>query len=48
LRARIVIVTPTKLSGTEEELLRRYAEERKDHVLPAEGGLLSKLKSAFS
>ncbi|NCZ71709.1 MAG: hypothetical protein EBY80_16460, partial [Actinobacteria bacterium] len=29
LRARIVIVTPTKLSGTEEELLRRYAEERK-------------------
>ena len=48
LRARIVIVTPNKLSGSEEELLRRYADERGDHVLPAEGGILSKLKSAFS
>ena len=48
LRARIVILTPHKLSGSEEELLRRYAEERGDHVLPAEGGILSKLKSAFS
>jgi molecular chaperone DnaJ len=48
LRARIVIVTPNKLTGAEEELLRRLASERDEHVLPAEGGLLSKLKSAFS
>ncbi len=48
LRARIVVVTPNKLTSAEEELLRRLASERDEHVLPAEGGLLSKLKSAFS
>lgn len=48
LRARIVVVTPNKLTSAEEELMRRLASERDEHVLPAEGGLLSKLKSAFS
>ncbi len=39
---------PPKLSATESELLRRFAEERGDVVDPPDKGFLSKIKSAFS
>jgi len=48
LRARIVVVVPTKLSPTEEELLRRLAKERGEDVAPADGGIVSRIKSAFT
>ena len=48
LRARVVIEVPTKLSDTERELLRRYAEERGEKVAPVDGGIMSRIKSAFS
>ncbi len=48
LRARVSIDVPTKLSDTEKELLRRYAEERGEHIAPADSGIMSRIKSAFS
>ncbi len=48
LRARVVVVVPTKLSATQRELLHRLAKERDEPVSPPEQGLKSKLKSAFS
>jgi len=48
LRARVSIEVPTKLSDTEKELLRRYAEERGEHIATADGGIMSRIKSAFS
>jgi molecular chaperone DnaJ len=48
LVARVVLQVPTKLSATESELLRRFAEERGDVVDPPDKGFLSKIKSAFS
>jgi molecular chaperone DnaJ len=49
LRAELVVEVPTKLTATQEELLRRLAEERGESVDPAGGnGLLSRIKSAFS
>lgn len=48
LRARIVVAVPTKLSDTERELLRKYAESRGEQVATHEGGIKSKIKSAFS
>jgi molecular chaperone DnaJ len=48
LRARIVVETPTKLSDTERELLRKLAEERGEHVSGGDSGLFQKIKSAFS
>lgn len=48
LRARVSIDVPTKLSDTEKELLRRYAEERGENVSAVDGGILSRIKSAFS
>ena len=48
LRARVSIEVPSKLSATEEELLRRYAEERGEHVGNADNGIMSRIKSAFS
>jgi molecular chaperone DnaJ len=47
LRIEIAVDTPTDLSDEEEGLLRRLAELRGEDVAPAEGGLLSKIKSAF-
>lgn len=46
LRARVSIEVPTKLSGEERELLRRFAELRGEEV--TQEGLVSKIKSAFS
>ena len=48
LRARIVVAVPTKLSDAERELLRKFAESRGEQVSTHEGGLKSKIKSAFS
>ena len=48
LRARIVVAVPTKLSDVERELLRKFAESRGEQVSTHEGGLKSKIKSAFS
>jgi molecular chaperone DnaJ len=48
LRARIVVSVPTKLSDTERDLLRKYAESRGEQVANHEGGIKSKIKSTFS
>jgi molecular chaperone DnaJ len=48
LRARVVVEVPTKLSDDERDLLRKLAEARGEHVSESEGGLFSKIKSAFS
>ena len=49
LRVRLVVDVPTKLTPTQEELLRRLAEEMGDAVEPPGGqGLMSRIKSAFS
>jgi len=46
LRARVMVDVPTKLSGEERELLRRFAELRGETV--NDDGLVAKIKSAFS
>jgi molecular chaperone DnaJ len=48
LRARITVVVPTKLSDAERELLRKFAENRGEQVANHDGGIKSKIKSAFS
>lgn len=48
LRARIVVEVPTKLSDDERQLLRTLAQSRGEHVAESDGGLFSKIKSAFS
>jgi hypothetical protein len=46
---QLVVDVPTKLTPTQEELLRRLAEEMGDTVEPPGGqGLMSRIKSAFS
>lgn len=47
LIVQINVVVPTGLSKTEEELLRRFAEERGETVAPPDKSLLGKIKSAF-
>ena len=39
---------PTKLTDTEAELLKRFADGRGEHVGIAEHGLFSRIKSAFT
>jgi len=48
LLVQVVVDVPTRLGKTEEELLRRIAEERGEAVTPHEKGLFGKIKSAFS
>jgi len=49
LRVELQVEIPTKLSATQEELLRRLAEERGEAVDPPGGSkLFSRIKSAFS
>ena len=48
LRVVADVRTPAKLSPTESELLRRFAEERGEAVDPPDKGILSRIKSAFS
>jgi molecular chaperone DnaJ len=47
LRVVTRVETPTNLTATEQELLRRLAEERGDAVDPAPTGVFSRIKSAF-
>jgi molecular chaperone DnaJ len=47
LRAVIAVDVPTKLSKSQEELLRRFAEDAGEEVAPADDTLLGRLKSAF-
>ena len=47
LRAVISVDVPTKLSKTQEELLRRFAEDAGEEVAAADESLLGRLKSAF-
>ncbi len=48
LLVRVNVEVPTKLGKGEEELLRRFAEERGEAVAPAGKGLFDRIKSAFS
>jgi molecular chaperone DnaJ len=49
LRVELVVDVPTKLTPTQEELMRRLAEELGDPVEPPGGqGIMSRIKSAFS
>ena len=43
----VVVDTPTELTHTQEELLRRFAAERGEDVAPPEAGFLSRIRSAF-
>jgi molecular chaperone DnaJ len=43
----IAVETPTGLTASQEELLRRFAAERGEDVAPPEAGLLSRIRSAF-
>jgi molecular chaperone DnaJ len=47
LRAQLVVETPTKLTESEAELLRKFAELRGEEVGTADRGLFSRIKSAF-
>jgi molecular chaperone DnaJ len=47
LRVIVRVDTPSKLSATEQELLRRLAEEREEIVDPPSAGMFSRIKSAF-
>ena len=47
LLVQVVVDTPTDLSDTAQELLRRLADERGESVDPPDTGLLSRLRSAF-
>jgi len=47
LRILLRVDTPTKLSATEQELLRQLAEERGEAVDPPSVGMFSRIKSAF-
>ncbi len=42
-----LVETPTELTASQEELLRRFAAERGEDVAPPEPGFLSRLRSAF-
>lgn len=49
LRLALVVDTPTELSEDDVALLRQLAEQRGEQVAPpGEGGLFSKIKSAFN
>jgi molecular chaperone DnaJ len=47
LVATIEVQTPTDLTPAQEDLLRRFAAERGEEVVPAEAGFLSRIRSAF-
>ena len=47
LHVHVVVDTPTGLTKSQEELLRRLAAERGEDVAPADEGLMSRLRSAF-
>jgi molecular chaperone DnaJ len=47
LLVHVVVDTPTELSKTQEELLRRLAAERSEEISPPDEGLMARLRSAF-
>lgn len=47
LVVELIVQTPTDLTDEEEELLRRFAELRSEHVAPSDPGFFRKVKSAF-
>jgi molecular chaperone DnaJ len=47
LHVKVVVDTPTDLTPSQQELLRRLAEERGEAVAPPETGFLSRIRSAF-
>jgi molecular chaperone DnaJ len=47
LIVRLMVDTPEGLTRIQEELLRRFAEERAEDVVAPEPGILSRIKSAF-
>ena len=47
LLVNVVVEVPTELSAEEDELLRRLAELRGEHVGSGGGGLFKRIKSAF-
>lgn len=47
LLVQVVVDTPTGLSKTQEELLRRLAAERDEAIAPPDEGLMARLRSAF-
>jgi len=47
LIVELLVETPTDLTEEEEELLRRFAEIRSEHVAPSDPGFFNKVKSAF-
>ncbi|MFN8050559.1 MAG: molecular chaperone DnaJ [Acidimicrobiales bacterium] len=47
LLVKAIVATPTDLSPAEAELLEQFAQLRGEEVVPAEGGLLSRIRSAF-
>jgi molecular chaperone DnaJ len=47
LVVRVLVETPTGLSASQDELLRRLADERGEDVSAPGSGLFSKIKSAF-
>jgi molecular chaperone DnaJ len=47
LLVRAAVTVPTKLTDDQEDLLRRFADSRGEHIVPADEGFFSKIKSAF-
>jgi molecular chaperone DnaJ len=47
LLVRAAVTVPTKLTEDQEDLLRRFADSRGEHIVPADEGFFSKIKSAF-
>jgi molecular chaperone DnaJ len=47
LLIHVVVDTPTRLTKTQEELLRRLAAERSEEIAPPDEGLMARLRSAF-
>jgi molecular chaperone DnaJ len=47
LVAAIAVDTPTELTPTQEDLLRRFAAERGEDVTPPDAGFMSRIRSAF-
>ena len=47
LLVQLVVDTPTNLGASQQELLRRFAEERGEEVAPADSGFFSRIRSAF-
>ena len=47
LLLEVIVETPEELTSEEEDLLRRFAKERKEEVSPPKEGLTGKFRSAF-